>query len=91
MNIEHLKKTDPFVAEQIEKEFERQQKTAREQLYGDRLWQNQDSSAFSARSDMSVQRGATPNTSYTKDFEVIQGNAISSVGRTTDSSSCRIT
>ncbi len=27
MNIEHLKKTDPFVAEQIEKELERQQNT----------------------------------------------------------------
>ena len=57
-------------------EFERQQKTAREQLYGDRLWQNQDSSAFSARSDMSVQRGATPNTSYTKDFENYYGNVL---------------
>ena len=27
MNIEHIKKTDPLVAEQIEKELERQQNT----------------------------------------------------------------
>lgn len=27
MNLEHIKKVDPLVAEQIEKEFERQQNT----------------------------------------------------------------